>query len=384
MQRETIPVVSRQLALLGAVVALPILLSAAGVVAFPLGHGATPADVRLAASLLLLCVLLSSIVMRRSICLDADSLAPPGQWLRTGIERTIRGQSMKQSRLALVTLLALFMADAGATNRVDAIRRQMGPGDSAIIGDGRYTIYLIGAITPALARDFKEATEHGPLIDTVIVDSQGGDMSSAPDIANLIYRRKLNIVVDGRCFSACANYLFPAGHWKSLRGQSFLGIHNRTYSYLDGGVSKHATHLSELQSTLKKSSDKQTARDFAELHKKESKFFAAIKMSTSLDTLFTNYLERRELALSKASVAPANGASTCPKINLWVLRREQVASIGLKNIGEFWEPRTTEEQRLLQIYFKVPLAESFFGSATELAKLCTTPARAGLSPRKGK
>ena len=349
MQRETIPVLSRQLALLGSVVALPILLSAAGVFAFPLGHGATPADVRLAASLLLLCVLLvgallASIAMSRSICLDANSLT-----IKHGL-----------SRLALITLLALFMADAGATNRVDAIRRQMGPGDSAIISDGRYTIYLIGAITPALARDFKEATEHGPLIDTVIVDSQGGDMSSALDIANLIYRRKLNIVVDGRCFSACANYLFPAGHLKSLRGQSFLGIHNRTYSYLDGGVSKHATHLSELQSTLKKSSDKQTARDFAELHKKESKFFAAIKMSTSLDTLFTNYLERRELVLSKASVASANGASTCPKINLWVLRREQVASIGLKNIGEFWEPRTTEEQRLLQIYFKVPLAESFF------------------------
>lgn len=265
------------------------------------------------------------------------------------------------------------MAHAGATDRVEAIRRQMGPSDSTVIGEGRHTVYLIGLITPSLARDFKEMTDHGPAIDTVIVDSQGGDMSSALDIANLIYRRKFNIVVDGRCFSACANYLFPAGHLKSLRGQSFLGIHNRTYAYIDGGVSRHATRLPEIQSALKNSPQKQTASDFAELHKKESKFFAAIKMSTNLDTLFTDYLERRELALSKANFAPANSADTCPKINLWVLRREQLASVGSKNIGDFWEPRTAEDKRLLQIYFKVPLAESFFGSATDLEKLCTAP-----------
>lgn len=161
--------------------------------------------------------------------------------------------------------------------------------------------------------------------------------------------------------AACANYLFPAGHLKSLRGNSFLGIHNRTYNYLDGGVAKHATRPPELPSA---------ARVFTEVHKKEVKFFATIGMSTNLDTLFTNYLERRESALSKRPIAHASGANACPRINLWVLRREQLESLGLKNIGDFWVPRTDGEQRLLQVYFRVPPAENFFGSAAELDRLC--------------
>lgn len=287
---------------------------------------------------------------------------------------------MKQLRLVLSALLLSLLTDAGAASRVDAIRRQMGPGDSAVIGEGRHTIYLIGLITPGLARDFKEATDHARAIDTVIVDSQGGDMSSALDIANLIHRRKFNIVVDRRCFSACANYLFPAGHMKSLRPQSFLGIHNRTYTYPDGGVSRQSTRLLEVQSSLKKSSGQQNARYLEQLQKKESTFFATIGMSTSLDSAFTHYLECRELAQSTTSIA---ASESCPRINLWVLRRKQLESIGLKNIDEFWEPRTAEELRLLQIYFKVPPAESFFGSAAELGKLCTVAAQPSLQYRRG-
>lgn len=107
MSRETIPVVSKQLALLGSVVALPILLSAAVVFAFPLGHDATSAEMRLAAALLLLCVLLvggllASIVMRRSIVLDADSLTVKHSFY------TIR---FRKDQLQSVKIMRLVNAD---------------------------------------------------------------------------------------------------------------------------------------------------------------------------------------------------------------------------------------------------------------------------------
>lgn len=106
-EQRTIPVESRQLDLLGSVVALPILLSAAGVVAFPLGHGATSSDVHLAAALLLLCFLLvggllASIAMRRSIVLDADSLT---------IKHSFYTAQFRKDRLLSVTITCLENAD---------------------------------------------------------------------------------------------------------------------------------------------------------------------------------------------------------------------------------------------------------------------------------
>lgn len=111
MNRETIPVESRQLTLLGSVVAGPILLSAAGVVAFPLGHGATSSDVHLAAALLLLCFLLvggllASIVMRRSIVLDADSLTIKHSFYTVRFRKD-RLQSVKVTRLENADQLGL-------------------------------------------------------------------------------------------------------------------------------------------------------------------------------------------------------------------------------------------------------------------------------------
>jgi hypothetical protein len=282
---------------------------------------------------------------------------------------------MKKMRRVLLALLLSVMADAGATDLMDHVRRKLGPDDNAVFGDNQHTIYVLGVINPGAAREFKAVIDHGPAIDTVIVDSPGGDVSSAVDIANLIHRRKLNIVVDGRCFSACANYLFPAGHSKSLRPQSFLGIHNRTYNYVDDGVARHAVQRPEIHGALNKSQLTRVTGHFAELAKKESAFFATINMSTNLDKLFSRYLERRELARSQAKITKAKGAEFCPSINLWVLRREQLESIGVKNIGEFWEPRTPGERAMLQLYFKVPPAESFFGSAAELESLCAAPAR---------
>lgn len=281
---------------------------------------------------------------------------------------------MTKWQIFLGALLVSLIADVEGANRVDFIRGQLGPGDSAVIPVDRHTVYLIGQIGPVLARDFKSIAEHNPAIETVIVDSNGGDMSSALDIATLIHRRKFNIAVDGRCFSACASYLFPAGNLKSVRPHSYLGIHNKTYHYLDGGTLKHSTRLDEVQSTLKKKADKESIRGFDQLRKKELAFIRTINLSTSLDAAFASYMGHRDIALSKGGAAAGSGTGACPTINLWVLGREQVESIGLKNIGEFWEPRTAEEQRLDQIYFKVPRVETFFGSPAELKNLCTAQA----------
>jgi ATP-dependent protease ClpP protease subunit len=283
---------------------------------------------------------------------------------------------MMKSLILFAALSLSFMANAVGASRIDFIRGQLGPGDGAVVAGDKRTIYISGEINPNLARDFKSMADQSAAIETVIVDSQGGDMSSALDIADVIRQRKFNIVVEGRCFSACASYLFPAGNMKSVRAHSYLGIHSKTYNYPDSGTVKHSTRLNEVQSALEKNADKQSVRLLDQLRKKESGFIRAVHLSTTLDMAFASYMEHRDLALSNGGAAADDG--TCPRINLWVLRRDQVESIGLRNIREFWEPRTPEEKRLLQIYFQVPAAESFFGNAAELKVLCTAQAGKGL------
>lgn len=49
-----------------------------------------------------------------------------------------------------------------------------------------------------------------PRTRTLIVNSVGGEVSAALDMAEEIERRGLRVVVDGACASSCANYLFAA------------------------------------------------------------------------------------------------------------------------------------------------------------------------------
>jgi hypothetical protein len=147
-------------------------------------------------------------------------------WLETAPElavlpKTQQYPAMMKLQIVLAALLASAVANAAGAARIDALRGRLGPGDGAVIAEGRHTLYLLGEISPVLARDFRSLADQGGAIDTVVVDSQGGDLASALDIAALIHQRKFNIVVDGRCFSACASYLFPAGNLKSVRPHSF-------------------------------------------------------------------------------------------------------------------------------------------------------------------
>lgn len=49
-----------------------------------------------------------------------------------------------------------------------------------------------------------------PEVETVLVNSVGGEVSTALDIAELIERRGLRVAVSSVCASSCANYLFAA------------------------------------------------------------------------------------------------------------------------------------------------------------------------------
>lgn len=69
-------------------------------------------------------------------------------------------------------------------------------------------------------------------IHKLIIDSPGGHPYPGMKLGRWIYKHKINIQVYNLCASACANYIFPAGHIKYIKKNDILGWHGGAYSHL--------------------------------------------------------------------------------------------------------------------------------------------------------
>ncbi|PZD75258.1 hypothetical protein C1752_00458 [Acaryochloris thomasi RCC1774] len=92
------------------------------------------------------------------------------------------------------------------------------------------TLRFVGQIDKRTAASFKQIVT--PEITTVVVQSGGGDTDTALQVGQEIHRRRLNIIVDGRCGSSCANYWFVAAAHKTVTKGSWVGFHGNPSSSL--------------------------------------------------------------------------------------------------------------------------------------------------------
>ena len=67
-------------------------------------------------------------------------------------------------------------------------------------------------------------------IKNIILNSEGGDAFEGIKIADFIVKNNINVIVDGQCMSACANYIFIFGNKKIIKNNSIVCFH--------GGVPK--------------------------------------------------------------------------------------------------------------------------------------------------
>jgi len=84
-------------------------------------------------------------------------------------------------------------------------------------------IVIQGTIDDAMAKRFQEMLTTGDVL--VHLRSPGGTVKAGITIGREIHRRNLDVVVDGRCASACANYLFAAGRQKRVVDKGVLLMH---------------------------------------------------------------------------------------------------------------------------------------------------------------
>jgi len=125
-------------------------------------------------------------------------------------------------------LVALFWPSLYVYPEIEAASRLAASCDSLDLksqvaaSDGNISCFY-GPISDASKRQFLAL----PMKDgsAIVVESGGGDVAAALDLAEVIAQRHLSIIVNRYCLSSCANYLFPAGKTKIVLNGGVVGFH---------------------------------------------------------------------------------------------------------------------------------------------------------------
>jgi hypothetical protein len=153
--------------------------------------------------------------------------------LRSANRHTSRGESLFWANAARVLVVIGIVASAVTlTNNIVNIslmaRIAAGHDPDGIASiestHNGATLILRGRIGAGSANTLQETLDATPNATTLVLDSPGGRMTEATDIAARVTRRHLDTEVLNRCFSACT-MIFMAGAHRSAAPTAKLGFH---------------------------------------------------------------------------------------------------------------------------------------------------------------
>lgn len=203
------------------------------------------------------------------------------------------------------------------------------------IGDA---IALRGAITPQMARDFLFALRSGRT-KTVIVRSGGGDDQSAMTIGWAIHSRRLPLIVQNACMSACAHFIFVAASQRLVRPNSLVMFHN-----------DHAS-IAAMADDNKSSSTMSYIVSVDKLATEEKEYYH--KLGVPIALLLEPQIEIRTQCFVYAH-SPSGEVSDvdfkAPYIG-WIPRQDLLTNSGILVKG-FWPTSLPELERAFSVVFK--------------------------------
>lgn len=218
-----------------------------------------------------------------------------------------------------------------------------------------FSISIIGMINNNSVDEFRKILRSNAIVHTIYIDSIGGYVENAIEIANIIKSKKYKLIVDGRCLSACANYIFTAADSKIVLLNSFVGIHEKSFissnGFFDGRNGKIYESLNF--------ADKKKYKD---LHILEDEFYVKEGIRKDLHVAFSKSIS------SDNSSTSINGR--CKNFKIWALSKKQLQSIGVKGMQDFWFPNSIEEKRNLERLYNFKSDDIFFGTENEIISNC--------------
>jgi len=99
---------------------------------------------------------------------------------------------------------------------------------------GDTTAVYRGAISAENNAGFFARVANQPL-QRLLIDSGGGDVAAAIELADWVHARQLDLTVTGVCLSSCANYVFPAARQKEIRPGAIVAWHGNYHHLAQTG-----------------------------------------------------------------------------------------------------------------------------------------------------
>lgn len=75
------------------------------------------------------------------------------------------------------------------------------------------------------------AAVRGKAVNRLVITSTGGEVEAGIALGLWVFRQRLDVEVSEYCLSSCANYVFPAGHHKSIGAGAIVAWHGN-YNHL--------------------------------------------------------------------------------------------------------------------------------------------------------
>jgi ATP-dependent protease ClpP protease subunit len=230
-------------------------------------------------------------------------------------------------------------------------------------------IVVIGQLLPITVSQIKNALAILPEAKEIVIDSIGGNTESAIEIATMIRDRNLTLVVDGRCFSACANFIFVAAKHKRVLQGSLVGIHETSFHYVENN-SERKVSGNETQSALTTSQDTEGLKYFEKTQTAIQNFYKQFNIQQYYFQIFASYVTTRKQLIGIENIDEVNGYPGCPRIVMWALDEKKLKKMGINGIDEFWFPKNNLEEKFLYANFKMLPDSIYFGELQELSNFC--------------
>jgi hypothetical protein len=81
-----------------------------------------------------------------------------------------------------------------------------------------------GQITDQNVERFLD-TVNGKEVSVLIISSNGGEINAGMKMGEWLFDNRVDVVVERMCMSSCANYVFTAGHRKTINRNSIVAWH---------------------------------------------------------------------------------------------------------------------------------------------------------------
>lgn len=178
-------------------------------------------------------------------------------------------------------------------------------GGKIYLSDSNETIYFESRVDASSVAEFVRIAQASPKLNKVVLNSNGGDLEAGMDMGDYILSRNLDVEVENKCFSSCANNLFISGNKKIIQDGALVGWHGSAASNFRSSDFKcdkkrcdYQEYIAELVAKYGRSEDyflNEMNKALAPLRERQQKFYLVRDVDQHITTYGDCYSRNKEV-----------------------------------------------------------------------------------------